>query len=68
MFSSPSLTVARKLIVLDVQVFYSSMLPLLSRKEVTVVFANIEDLLLTNTVRFILHPTASMTDIIRRVL
>ncbi|PPQ91776.1 hypothetical protein CVT25_000421 [Psilocybe cyanescens] len=34
---------------LIVEVFYSSMLPLLSRKEITVVFANIEDLLLTNT-------------------
>lgn len=29
------------------------MLPLLSRKEVTVVFANIEDILLTNTVSII---------------
>jgi hypothetical protein len=28
------------------------MLPLLSRKEVTVVFANIEDILLTNTVSY----------------
>lgn len=34
---------------LIVEVFYSSMLPLLSTKEITVVFANIEDLLLTNT-------------------
>ncbi|KAF8888235.1 hypothetical protein BD779DRAFT_1524285 [Infundibulicybe gibba] len=34
---------------LIVEVFYSSMLPLLDRKEVTVIFANIEDLLLTNT-------------------
>jgi hypothetical protein len=30
------------------------MLPLLSQKEVTVVFANIEDLLLVNTVRYLL--------------
>ncbi|KAF8874204.1 hypothetical protein CPB84DRAFT_1967046 [Gymnopilus junonius] len=35
---------------LIVEVFYSSMMPMLSPKEVTVVFANIEDLLLTNTV------------------
>ncbi|KAF8959742.1 hypothetical protein BDZ97DRAFT_1836791 [Flammula alnicola] len=34
---------------LIVEVFYSSMLPMLSQKEITVVFANIEDLLLTNT-------------------
>jgi len=33
------------------QVFYSSLLPTLSEKEITVVFANIEDTLLTNTVR-----------------
>lgn len=32
------------------QVFYSSMLEVLSQKEITVVFANIEDILLTNTV------------------
>ena len=32
------------------QVFYSSMISLLSEKEVKVVFANIEDLLLVNTV------------------
>ncbi len=31
------------------QVFYSTMLPLLSRKEITVIFANIEDILLANT-------------------
>lgn len=31
------------------QVFYSSMLELLSLKEITVIFANIEDILLTNT-------------------
>ncbi|KAF5349732.1 hypothetical protein D9756_008898 [Leucocoprinus leucothites] len=34
---------------LIVEVFYSSMLELLSRKEITVIFANIEDILLTNT-------------------
>ncbi|KAF8172098.1 hypothetical protein BJ912DRAFT_994425 [Pholiota molesta] len=34
---------------LIVEVFYSSMLPMLSTKEITVVFANIEDLLLVNT-------------------
>lgn len=34
---------------LIVEVFYSSMLPLLSRKEITVIFANIEDILLANT-------------------
>ncbi|KDR82039.1 hypothetical protein GALMADRAFT_240494 [Galerina marginata CBS 339.88] len=34
---------------LIVEVFYSSMVSLLSTKEITVVFANIEDLLLTNT-------------------
>lgn len=33
------------------QVFYSSLLSSLSEKETTVVFANIEDILLTNTVR-----------------
>jgi hypothetical protein len=32
------------------QTFYSSMMPLLDRKAITVVFANIEDILLTNTV------------------
>ena len=37
------------------QVFYSSLLPILSEKEVTVVFANIEDILLINTVRSIRH-------------
>lgn len=30
--------------------FYSSLLPLLDTKAVTVVFANVEDILLTNTV------------------
>ncbi|KIY46490.1 hypothetical protein FISHEDRAFT_75585 [Fistulina hepatica ATCC 64428] len=35
---------------LIVEVFYSSMLPLLDRKAVAVVFANIEDILLANTV------------------
>ncbi|KAJ3522358.1 hypothetical protein NMY22_g11925 [Coprinellus aureogranulatus] len=34
---------------LIVEVFYSSMLEVLSQKEITVVFANIEDILLTNT-------------------
>ncbi|TDL18518.1 hypothetical protein BD410DRAFT_497704 [Rickenella mellea] len=34
---------------LIVEVYYSSMLSLLDRKEITVVFANIEELLLTNT-------------------
>ncbi|KAF9481352.1 hypothetical protein BDN70DRAFT_912316 [Pholiota conissans] len=34
---------------LIVEVFYSSMLPMLSTKEITVVFANVEDLLLINT-------------------
>ncbi|KAF4578312.1 hypothetical protein EYR36_000119 [Pleurotus pulmonarius] len=34
---------------LIVEVFYSSMLPLLDTKAVTVVFANVEDILLTNT-------------------
>lgn len=34
---------------LIVEVFYSSLLPILSEKEITVVFANIEDILLTNT-------------------
>ncbi|EKM83232.1 hypothetical protein AGABI1DRAFT_118549 [Agaricus bisporus var. burnettii JB137-S8] len=34
---------------LQLIVFYSSMLNLLSRKEITVIFANIEDILLTNT-------------------
>ncbi|PPQ97490.1 hypothetical protein CVT26_002719 [Gymnopilus dilepis] len=34
---------------LIVEVFYSSMIPMLSQKEITVVFANVEDLLLTNT-------------------
>ncbi|KAJ8093458.1 hypothetical protein PM082_020315 [Marasmius tenuissimus] len=34
---------------LIVEVFYASMLPLLDTKAVTVVFANIEDILLTNT-------------------
>jgi hypothetical protein len=32
------------------QVFYTSLLPVLDRKAITVVFANVEDLLLTNTV------------------
>ena len=35
------------------QVFYSSMLSILSEKEITVVFANIQDILLANTVRSI---------------
>jgi hypothetical protein len=39
---------------LIVEVFYASILPILSEKEATVVFANVEDLLLTNTVRFLL--------------
>lgn len=34
---------------LIVEIFYSSMLPLLSTKEVTDIFANVEDILLTNT-------------------
>ncbi|PFH53549.1 hypothetical protein AMATHDRAFT_73354 [Amanita thiersii Skay4041] len=34
---------------LIVEVFYGSMMPILSTKETTVVFANIEDILLTNT-------------------
>ncbi|KAF8801450.1 hypothetical protein BYT27DRAFT_7198246 [Phlegmacium glaucopus] len=34
---------------LIVEVFYSKLLPTLSEKEITVVFANIEDILLTNT-------------------
>ncbi|TFK20128.1 hypothetical protein FA15DRAFT_600278 [Coprinopsis marcescibilis] len=34
---------------LIVEVFYSSMLDILSHKEITVVFANVEDILLTNT-------------------
>lgn len=33
------------------QVFYSRTMPLLDEKAVKVVFANIEDILLTNTVR-----------------
>ena len=36
---------------LTVDVFYSSMLPLLDEKATTVIFANIEDILLSNTVR-----------------
>ena len=32
------------------QVFYSSMLPLLDTKAITVIFANVEDILITNTV------------------
>ena len=35
------------------QVFYSSLLSILSEKEITVVFANIEDILLVNSVRSI---------------
>ena len=46
----PFCLVPRPLLISLIQVFYSSMLPLLSTKEITVVFANIEDLLLTNTV------------------
>ncbi|KIL68468.1 hypothetical protein M378DRAFT_184914 [Amanita muscaria Koide BX008] len=34
---------------LIVEIFYASMMPMLSEKEVTVIFANIEDILLTNT-------------------
>ncbi|KAJ7590631.1 hypothetical protein C8J56DRAFT_887202 [Mycena floridula] len=34
---------------LIVEVFYSSMMPMLDRKGITVVFANVEDILLTNT-------------------
>ncbi|KAF7359085.1 Actin cytoskeleton-regulatory complex protein [Mycena sanguinolenta] len=34
---------------LIVETFYSSMMPLLDRKAITVIFANIEDILLTNT-------------------
>ena len=33
------------------QIFYSKTMPLLDEKAVKVVFANIEDILLTNTVR-----------------
>lgn len=36
-------------LIMTLQVFYSSMLQLLSLKEITVIFANIEDILLTNT-------------------
>ena len=32
------------------QVFYSGLLPILDLKAVTVIFANVEDILLTNTV------------------
>lgn len=41
------------------QVFYSSMIPLLDTKAITVVFANVEDILLTNTVRHSLLSTLS---------
>ncbi|KAF7972256.1 hypothetical protein HWV62_18572 [Athelia sp. TMB] len=34
---------------LIVEVFYSSMIPLLDQKAITVIFANVEDILLTNT-------------------
>lgn len=33
------------------KIFYSKMLPLLDRKAITVIFANIEDILLSNIVR-----------------
>jgi actin cytoskeleton-regulatory complex protein PAN1 len=36
---------------LIVEVFYASMLSLLDEKAITVIFANVEDILLTNTVR-----------------
>jgi len=34
------------------QVFYANIMPLLDDKAITVIFANVEDILLTNTVRF----------------
>jgi len=34
------------------QVFYANIMPLLDDKASTVIFANVEDILLTNTVRF----------------
>ena len=34
------------------EVFYANMLSLLDEKEVTVIFSNVEDILLTNTVWF----------------
>ena len=44
---------------LVVEVFYTSLLPMLSMKETTVIFANIEDLLLVNTVSY---PSSSRLD------
>jgi len=38
------------------QIFYSKTMPLLDEKAVKVVFANIEDILLTNTVRWCPEP------------
>lgn len=35
----------------DFQVFYANIMPLLDDKATTVIFANVEDILLTNTVR-----------------
>lgn len=40
------------------QVFYTRLLPLLDQKAITVIFANIEDLLLTNTVSIAHHAIA----------
>ena len=37
---------------LVVEIFYTSLLPILSMKETTVIFANVEDLLLVNTVSY----------------
>lgn len=37
---------------LIVGVFYANMLPLLDEKAITVIFANVEDILLTNTVSY----------------
>ena len=38
---------------LIVEVFYSNLLSILDEKGITVVFANVEDILLTNTVRIL---------------
>jgi len=43
------------------QVFYAKIMPLLDDKATTVIFANVEDILLTNTVRLRIREITSIS-------
>lgn len=53
----------RRLTCSHYQVFYTNLIPILDQKAVTVIFANVEDILLTNTVNEVIpsFPIRSLT-------